>query len=56
MGKQAGLYISGRTSNRSGQAEHSPEKPVTGPKTFGAASSTMLGQRSPQPSAGLART
>jgi hypothetical protein len=35
------LYSSDRTSNRSGQAEHSPEKPVIGPKTSGAASSTM---------------
>jgi hypothetical protein len=46
-GRQAGLYSSDRTSNRSGQVEHSPEKPVTGPKTSGAASSTMPGQRCP---------
>jgi hypothetical protein len=56
MGKQANLYSSDRTSNRSGQADHSPEKPVTGPKTSGTASSTMPGQRCLRPSAGPART
>jgi hypothetical protein len=56
MGKQAGLYIFDRTSNRSGQADHSPEKPVIGPKTSGAASSTMPRQRCPRQSAGPART
>jgi hypothetical protein len=55
-GKQAGLYSFDRTSNRSGHAEHSPEKPVTGPKTSGAASSIMPRQRCSRPSAGPART
>jgi hypothetical protein len=55
-GKQAGLYSSDRTSNRSGQAGHSPEKPVIGPKTSGTASSTVPGQRCLRPSAGPART
>jgi hypothetical protein len=55
-GKQAGLYSSDRTSNRSGQADHSPEKPVTGPKTSGTTSSTMPGHRCLRPSAGPART
>jgi hypothetical protein len=55
-GKQAGLCSSDRTSNRSGQAEHSPEKPVIGPKTSSTASSTMPGQRCPRPLAGPART
>jgi hypothetical protein len=43
-GKQAGLYSSDRTSNRSGQADHSPEKHVIGPKTSDTASLTMPGQ------------
>jgi hypothetical protein len=55
-GKQAGLCSSDRTSSRSGQVKHSPEKPVIGPKTSGATSSTMPGRRCPRPSAGPART
>jgi hypothetical protein len=51
--KQGGLCSSDRTSNRSGQAEHSPEEPVIGPGTFSAASSTMPGQRCPRPSSGF---
>jgi hypothetical protein len=56
MRKQGGLCSSDRTSNRSGQAEHSPEEPAIGPGTSSAASSTMPGQRCPRPSAGPART
>jgi hypothetical protein len=55
-GGQVGSYSSDRTSNRSGQDNHSPEKPVIGPKTSGTASSTMPGQRCLRPLAGPART
>jgi hypothetical protein len=55
-GKQGGLCSSDRTLNRSGQAEHSPEEPVIGPRTSSVASSTMPGQRCPRPSTGPART
>jgi hypothetical protein len=55
-GKQGGLCSSDRTSNRSGQVEHSPEEPIIGPGTSSAVSSTMPGQRCPRPSADPART
>jgi hypothetical protein len=48
-GEAGSLCSSDRTSNRSGQAEHSPEEPVIGPGTSSAASSTMPGQRCPRP-------
>jgi hypothetical protein len=54
--KQASLCSSNRTSSTSGQAKHSPEEPIIGPRTSSAASSTMPGQRCPRPSAGPART
>jgi hypothetical protein len=49
------LCSSGKTSSRSGQAEHSPEKRVIGPETSSATSLTMPGQGCPRPPAGSAR-
>jgi hypothetical protein len=45
----------GKTSSRSGQAEHLPEKRVIRPETSSAVSSTMPGQGCPRPPAGSAR-
>jgi hypothetical protein len=53
--KQGNLCSSGKTSSRSGQAEHSPEKRVIGPETSSAVSLTMPGQGCPRPPAGSAR-
>jgi hypothetical protein len=55
MRKQGNLCSSGKTSSRSGQAEHSPEKRVIRPKTSNAVSLTMPGQGCPRPPAGSAR-
>jgi hypothetical protein len=49
------LCSSGKTSSRSAQAEHSPEKRVIRPGTSNAVSLTMSGQGCPRPLAGLAR-
>jgi hypothetical protein len=53
--KQGNLCSSGKTSSRSGQAEHSPEKRVIVPETSSATSLTMPGQGCPRPPAGSAR-
>jgi hypothetical protein len=53
--KQGNLCSSGKTSSRSGQAEHSPEKCIIGPGTSSAVSLMMPGQGCPRPPAGLAR-
>jgi hypothetical protein len=53
--KQDNLCSSGKTSSRSGQAEHSPEKRVIRPRTTSAVSLTMPGQGCPRPPAGSAR-
>jgi hypothetical protein len=53
--KQGDLCSSSKTSSRSGQARHSPEERVIGPRTSSAALLTMLGQCRPRPSTGLAR-
>jgi hypothetical protein len=53
--KQGNLCSSGKTSRRSGQAEHSPEKRVIGPGTSNAVSLTMPGQGCPRPPAGSDR-
>jgi hypothetical protein len=45
--KQGNLCSSGKTSSRSGQAEHSPEKRVIRPRTSSAVSLTMPGQGCP---------
>jgi hypothetical protein len=45
----------GKTSSRSGLAEHSPEKRVIRPETSSAVSLTMPGQGYPRPPAGSAR-
>jgi hypothetical protein len=50
------LCSSGRTSGRSGQAEHQPEKRVICPRTSSTASLTMPGQGCPRLPMGLART
>jgi hypothetical protein len=56
LDEEAGnLCSSGKTSSRSGQAEHSPEKRVIRPGTSSAVSLTMPGQDCPQPPAGSAR-
>jgi hypothetical protein len=55
MRKQGNLCSSGKTSSRSGQAEHSPEKRVIRPGTSSAVSLTMPGQGYPRPPAGSAR-
>jgi hypothetical protein len=49
------LCSSGKTSSRSGQAEHWPEKRVIRPRTSSAVSLTMPGQGCPRPPAGSAR-
>jgi hypothetical protein len=57
LDEEAGnLCSSGKTSSRSGQAEHSSEKPVIGPGTSSVVPLTMLGQGCPRPPAGSART
>jgi hypothetical protein len=53
--KQGNLCSSGKTSSRSGQAEHSSKKRVIRPGTSSAVSLTMLGQGCPRPPAGSAR-
>jgi hypothetical protein len=53
--KQDNLCSSGKTSSRSGQAEHSPEKRVIRLGTTSVVSSTMLGQDCPRLPAGSAR-
>jgi hypothetical protein len=53
--KQGNLCSSDKTSSRSGQAEHSPEKRVIRPGTSSAVSLTMPGQGCPRPPAGSAR-
>jgi hypothetical protein len=53
--KQGNLCSSGKTSSRSGQAEHSPEKRVIGPGTSNTVPLTMPGQGCPRPPAGSAR-
>jgi hypothetical protein len=50
------LCSSGRTSGRSGQAEHQPEKHVICPRTSSTASLTMPGQGCPRLPVGSART
>jgi hypothetical protein len=50
------LCSSGRTSDRSGQAEHRPEKRVIWPRTSSTASPTMPGQGCPRLPVGSART
>jgi hypothetical protein len=54
--KQGNLCSSGKTSSRSGQAEHSPEKRVIGPGMSNAVSLTMPGQGCPRPPAGSAKS
>jgi hypothetical protein len=49
------LCSSGKTSSRSGQAEHSPDKRVIRPETSSVVSLTMPGQGCPRPLAGSAR-
>jgi hypothetical protein len=49
------LCSSGKTSSKSGQAEHSPEKRAIEPRTSNAVPLTMLGQGCPRPPAGSAR-
>jgi hypothetical protein len=49
------LCSSGKTSSRSGQAEHSPEKRVIRPRTSSVVSLTMPGQGCPRPLVGSAR-
>jgi hypothetical protein len=49
------LCSSGKTSSRSGQAEHWPEKRVIRPGTSSAVSLTMPGQGCPRPPTGPAR-
>jgi hypothetical protein len=56
MRKQDNLCSSGRTSGRSGHAEHQPEKRVICPRTYSTASPTMLGQGCPRLPVGSART
>jgi hypothetical protein len=53
--KQGNLCSSDKTSSRSGQVEHSPEKRVIGPGTSNVVSLTMPGQGCPRPPAGSAR-
>jgi hypothetical protein len=50
------LCSSGRTSGRSGQVEHQPEKRVIWPRTSSTASPTMPGQGCPRLLVGSART
>jgi hypothetical protein len=49
------LCSSGKTSSRSGQAEHSSERRVIGPGTSSVVSLTMPGQGCPRPPAGSAK-
>jgi hypothetical protein len=56
MRKQDNLCSSGRTSGRSGQAEHRPEKCVIWPRRSSATSPMMPGQGCPQLLVGSART
>jgi hypothetical protein len=53
--KQGNLCSSDKTSSRSGQAEHSPEKHVIGLGTSNTVSLTMPGQGCPQPPVRSAR-
>jgi hypothetical protein len=53
--KQGNLCSSSKTSSRSGQAEHSPEKRVIRPGMSSAVSLTMPGQGCPRPPAGPTR-
>jgi hypothetical protein len=53
--KQDNLCSSGKTSSRSGQAEHSPEKRVIRFGTSSVVSLTMSGQGCPRPPVGSAR-
>jgi hypothetical protein len=53
--KQGNLCSSGKTSSRSGQAEHSPEKRVIRPGTSSVVSLTMPGQGYPRLPVGSAR-
>jgi hypothetical protein len=53
--KRCDLCSSGKTSSRNGQARHSLEERVIGPRTSSAVSLTMLGRCRPRPSTGLAR-
>ena len=53
--EQGNLCSSGKTSSRSGQVEHSPEKRVIRPGMSSTASLTMSGQGCPRPPAGSAR-
>jgi hypothetical protein len=53
--KQDNLCSSGKTSSRSGPAEHSPEKRVIRPGMTSVVSLTMPGQGCPRPPAGSAR-
>jgi hypothetical protein len=53
--EEGNLCSSGKTSSRSGQAEHSPEKHVIGLGTSNAVSLTMPGQVCPRPPVGSAR-
>jgi hypothetical protein len=56
LDEEAGqLCSSGKTSSRSGQVEHSPEKRAIGPGMSNVVSLTMPGQGCPRPPAGLAR-
>jgi hypothetical protein len=56
LDEEAGnLCSSGKTSSRSGQAEHLPEKSVIRPRTSSVVSLTMPGQGCPRPPAGSAR-
>jgi hypothetical protein len=56
MRKQGNLCSSDRTSGRSGQAEHQPEKCVIWPRTSSTSSPTMSGQGCPRLLVGSART
>jgi hypothetical protein len=53
--KRDNLCSSGKTSSRSGQAEHLPEKRIIRPGTSSAVSLTMPGQGCPRPPVGSAR-
>jgi hypothetical protein len=55
MRKQGNLCSFGKTSSRSGQAEHSLEKRVIRPGTSSVVSFTMPAQGCPQPPVGSAR-
>jgi hypothetical protein len=55
MRKQGNLCSFGKTSSKSGQAEHSQEKCVIGPETSNAILLMMPGQGCPRPPAGSTR-